>query len=312
MVGRQGLIAWALGEVANATSPNELPPSIAPAEAESTTTDEKSDSDRLNDVLAAIRPAMTAEPPDLPAIETGRQALLALLEGDKRLAGTAASAIVPYLAAIGTNALETPERLAEAKAKLKELLLLRATTESEEKSLTAMVELLAPLTPPASNDEESKKEQEQREAHIETAAMELLRSYFDDALATPSTDLPDDSAAARAKLRGLKAIREPGEQRRAIAHLLYHLDAHVGINKESRDLWYKATIPPETKPADAIVDPDLNVVRMRATDESLLSNRELWHQRVAAVVGLENYVLTVEAEATVLRKSASISNRRRA
>jgi hypothetical protein len=127
-----------------------------------------------------------------------------------------------------------------------------------------------------------------------------LRSYFEDAIARPSTDdLPAEVAQARSKLNSLKPIRTPAAKRAHIAHLLYHLDAHVGVAEEARDTWYRQFIPPQAaKEGEA----PAATFKMRSADEDLLEGRIAWHQRVVAVVGLEAYVAAVEAQASQLNQ----------
>lgn len=285
--GRKALIGWALGEIPNATAPNRasaippLPSDNAPpltAEQEAV----KAEQDRIAAVLNSIATEMEADAPNAANIAAGKQKLLELLEGSEALTSSAAAVLIPYMAEIGTNLLDSEQRVADARAKIVELLQLRAVTNAEKKALNAIAELMVPLTPLTT---------ETMDQTINTAATELLRAYFEEAQAQLATELPTDVEEARAKLKDLKAIRGPAEKRRNIAHLLYHLDCHVGISKETRHPWYNSFVSQATK--DGAGD-----YKMRPADEELLKNRIAWHQRVVAVVGLEGYVPVVEAQAS--------------
>lgn len=288
---RRALLAWALSEVPNIT-PDPLPTSPRIGEA-ANLPPANPERDRLIEVLQAIRVEMDKPTPDPVQLEAGKERLKGLLAGDAPLVSANAPLLLPFLIDVGTNLLDDQDKVNLAKAKLVELLLSRATTEAEKKALLAIAEL---LMPPRLEDEA--KAAEQLETNIDTAAIEQLRAYFEDATAPPSAnDLPENVADARTKLLGLKPIRDAGQKRRAIAHLLYHLDALVGVSKESRDIWYRTFVDGDSKavPAD-------ESYLMRPADEAYLKNRKLWHQRVAAVVGLKDYVLVVEAQATRLNK----------
>ncbi len=233
--------------------------------------------------------------PAADKLEAGKERLLALLTGNEPITSPTAQLLIPFIAALATNALDSEEKIAAAREKLFELLQLRATSDGEKLSLKATVDLLVPPKP-----EGMTTEKEQMENNIDIAAIELLRSYFQDAVAKPSTDdLPPDVGQARAKLNALRPVRTPAAKRALIAHLLYHLDAHVGIAKEARDVWYRVFIPPEAaKEGEA----PAAGFKMRSADEDLIESRIAWHQRVAAVVGLETYVAVVEAQATQLNQ----------
>lgn len=289
--GRKALIGWALGEIPNATAPNN-PAAIPPPPADNapalTAEQEavKAERDRIAAVLNSIATEMESDAPNAANVEAGKQKLLELLEGSEALTSSAAPVLIPFIADIGTNLLDSEQRVADARAKLVELLQLRAVTDGEKKALNAIAELMVPIKPLTA---------ETIDQTINTAGMELLRAYFEEALAKLATDLPLEVEEARAKLKDLKPIRGPAEKRHNIAHLLYHLDAHAGISKGPRHTWYNAFVAQATK--DAAGD-----FKMRPADEDLLRDRIAWHKRVVAVVGLEGYVPVVEAQATEINQ----------
>ncbi len=284
---RDAVVAWARGQVWYAVPP---PPSSTPRAGAPAETLEKKDKDqdRLNDVLAALGPLMLSDEPDPTKVDEAKQRLLALLGGDDSIQRESAKIMVPFIAEVAANLLDSEEKVAEAKKKLVELLNLGATTEAEKKSLAATADL---IVPPKSED--GANEIQRVDTLIETAAVELLRSFFEEAIAKPSIDLPADLAQARSKLTALKPIRDAEAKRRAIAHLLYHLDAHVNAVGESRAAWYNLFVL-----GDAKAGTGADSFHLEAGDEELRKNRVAWHQRVAAVVGLESYVSAVEAQAT--------------
>jgi hypothetical protein len=285
---REAVIAWARGQVWYAVPP--LAPKVGvPAE-----TLDRKDQDRLNEVLAALEPLMLSDAPDAAEVDKAKQRLLALLEGEGAIQRESAKIMVPFIADIGANLLDSEEKVAEAKKKLVNLLTLGASSEAENKSLAAIADL---IVPPKS--EAGANEIQRVDALIETAAVEMLRSFFEEAAAKPSTDLPADVAQARSKLAALKPIRDADAKRRAIAHLLYHLDAHVSAVGESRAAWYNLFVL-----GDAKAGTGADSFHFSAVDEELRKNRVAWHQRVAAVVGLESYVAAVEAQATQFREMA--------
>ena len=79
----------------------------------------------------------------------------------------------------------------------------------------------------------------------------------------------DEAAQPGAKSSG--AANTAGEKARKIAHVLYHLDAH----------------------------------RHGLRDEATVSARKEWHNRVAAVVGLQEYVRAAEAQASEYAEASS-------
>jgi hypothetical protein len=285
---REAVIAWARGQVWYAVPP-PAPKAGVPAE-----TLDRKDQDRLNEVLAALEPLMLSDAPDAAEVDKAKQRLLALLEGEGAIQRESAKIMVPFIADIGANLLDSEEKVAEAKKKLVNLLTLGASSEAEKKSLAAIADL---IVPPKS--EAGANEIQRVDSLIETAAAEMLRSFFEEAAAKPSTDLPDDVAQARSKLAALKPIRDADAKRRAIAHLLYHLDAHVSAVGESRAAWYNLFVL-----GDAKAGTGADSFHFNAVDEELRKNRVAWHQRVVAVVGLESYVAAVEAQATQFREMA--------
>jgi hypothetical protein len=82
-----------------------------------------------------------------------------------------------------------------------------------------------------------------------------------DAVATNLLNSKFDEAALPALKTNNNSV---GEKARKIAHVLYHIDAH----------------------------------RHAARDEAAVSARKAWHERVAAVVGLQEYVRAAEAQAS--------------
>jgi len=293
---RRALAVWALSEVPYIT-PDPLPPAIPPSGDDADKPPDNADRDRLRDALKVVLADMEAAVPDQAKLTSNREALMALLEGDTALLSSQAAKLLPFVADIGTNALDSREKAEAAKARLLELMLLRTGTQAEKDSLTGIVNLMAP----AANDDPMKAE-EARDSAIDAVGMAMLRIYFEEALAPLSTeDLPDDVATARTRLLGLNPVRDADEQRRKIAHLLYHLDAHVGIPKESRDTWYRTFIVPEALTAAQSAVPEY---KMLPADEAFLENRILWHQRVAAVVGLQMYAPVVEDQASKLNRIA--------
>jgi hypothetical protein len=82
-----------------------------------------------------------------------------------------------------------------------------------------------------------------------------------DAVATNLLDSKFDEAALPALKTNNNSV---GEKARKIAHVLYHIDAH----------------------------------RHALRDEATVSARKAWHERVAAVVGLQEYVRAAEAQAS--------------
>jgi len=291
--GRKALIVWALSEVQYAT-PDELPPTVEPKRTDDTpaTPPVNANKTRLNDALIAIQPEMEAEMPNVDGIKTGRERLTALLEGEDPISGEKAGILIPFIRDIGTNLLDSPENVAAAKEKLLELLLMRATTEAEKKSLRATADL---MMPPAR--EENQTEKDQRDQNIDIAASELLRSYFEEASAKLSTD--EQASEARNKLAFTGPMRGPEHKRRQIAHLLYHLDAHVGYGSGARWIWYGYFILQQ--PRDPAAEPpEDEVLTLNPPDEIFAKNRTEWHKRVAAVVGLESYVPIIEEQASQL------------
>ncbi|MCE9532506.1 MAG: hypothetical protein K8T89_15505 [Planctomycetes bacterium] len=288
---RKALINWAVGEIPNAT-PDPLPPTIPPPlKDEPPEPIENKEKDALSAAVLAILPDMESETPNKDTIAAGKQRILDLLEGDDPLKSTTARTLVPFIAEIGTNMLDSQERVAEARTKLLELLHLRSATASEKLWVAAVADLMIP--PPREGEE---SEVDQTNKLINVAATELLRSYFEDAAALPtSNDLPPEVDQARAKLAGVRPLRTPGRKRANIAHLLYHLDAHVGYSLQTRWAWYSTFINGD--PKDPTADADENFL-MQAPDELILKNRTDWHKRVAAVVGLEAYSPVVEAQAS--------------
>ena len=276
--GRAALAEWARSEVYNAT-PNPLPPTVAAAPVEGAPA-EPANENRRN-LLSALNPFLTEvkrDTPDKAKIEAGKQRLTReLLEGEQKLTNPEAALLVPYLAEIAGNLLNTPLELAEAKAKLLELLQLRATTESEKKAIAAIADLMIPRS------NEAQAEKAQREQYIDVAATELLRAYFEEA---------GDKASASPTQ---KPLRDPGDKKDKIAHLLYHLDAHLGGTQASRNAWFSYFVTSDAGDKGQALPP---------YDVALSGKRAEWHSRVVAIVGFETYITAVEAQAAELQKTA--------
>ena len=296
--GRKALITWAFSEVPY-VAPDALPPTIPPPPTDVPAGPEvNADRDALLEALKALQIEVDADMPDAAKVEDGKKRVLGLLEGDTKLKSDTAAILIPFIAEIATNLLNTEKDVADAKVKLVELLQLRSISEAEKEAMTAIADVMVPPAPTGEQTEATLADK-----NIDVVATKLLRTYFEEALAKPSTDkLADDFAKARIDLSMLKPVRDPGEQRRSIAHLLYHMDAHLGPNVDSRSMWYKAFIAPELG-KEGVPEPAADgKFKMRSADEDLLKNRSSWHLRVAAIVGLENYVPTVEAQASELSK----------
>jgi hypothetical protein len=317
-LARIALAAWALTEVPYAV-PAPLPPLTPPAPVAADETGEKKEDTpatkykdefkRVQDVVEQLAKALTKEPADRMAIDAARKRLAELTEGDNAVTAAPAKAIIPYIAAVGGNALENAKDVEEAKAKLLELMNARATTEAERKAARALADL---LVPPAVKDQPDleatqKAQTAQFAANLDAAAAESLRAYFEEAAAKPTTSekLPAlDFGGTRSALaqydaprdpsQPLRVLRDPGQKRRDVAHLLYHLDAHLGGDAAVRTAWYKTFV---RVPAE-----DEAEFKFPAADEALLKARADWHKRVAAVVGLEAYVDAVEIQATNLNR----------
>jgi len=295
--GRKALAAWALSEVAY-IAPDPPAPAIPPTGEAFDKPPANADRDRLLDALRLTQADMDALVPDTAKLAANRETLIGMLEGDNGIRHANAANLLPLVAELATNPLDAREKVEAARAKLIELMDTRAQTQAEKDSLAAIVSLMTPAPP--SGDEA--KDTEVRDTLINTAATALLKIYFEEALAAPSTnDLPDEVASARTKLLGLKPVRAVEEQRRKIAHLLYHLDSHVAPTKSLRDIWYRTFIVPEPLAASLTANPDY---KMQSGDEAYLENRMLWHNRVAAVVGLQAYGLIVDEQATQLQRIA--------
>lgn len=231
-----------------------------------------------------------------------------------------AAKLVPFMADLAGNPLDTKENLEAARKRLIELLDLRSTSAAEKKANAAIAEILFATKPFAAEKDQAKI---QRELQIDIAALETLRAYFEEAQAPSSAtvELPADVAAARSKLAGIKPIRDPGQKRRDIAHLLYHLDGYLAIdfvkvtdktidgakvqaydgNIGARVRWFKLMFP-----AIAPDDPNDEALGQKEKDEAakkldqVHKERAEWHRRVAAIVGLEAYVKAIEAQASEL------------
>ena len=241
--------------------------------------------------------------PDKQQLADAIKRLKDLLGSDTGVKGETAVALIPIMAAVGENPLESAEQLAQAQKTLSELLLVRATTESEKKALDAIVALML-STRPYPQEQEAKKLE--REKNIDIAGIETLRAYFEEAEDKDSTlaALPEGISAAQSKLAALKTIRDPGLKKRLIAHVLYHLDAHLSINPELRERWFQAFFPTLLSKAvedDSLTEEQRAAVRQKA-DSDLAAARTQWHQRVVAIVGLEEYIFAVQDQARELHE----------
>jgi hypothetical protein len=318
-LARIALAAWALAEVPYAV-PAPLPPLTPSAAAAADETGEKKEDtpvakymvefNRVRDVVEQLAKALTQEPADRMAIDAARKRLAELTEGDNAVKAAPAKAIIPYIAAVGGNALENAKDVEEAKAKLLELMNARATTEAERKAAHALADLLVPPAVKEQPDLEAtqKAQAAQFAANLDAAAAESLRAYFEEAAAKPTTSEklpPLDFGGTRSALaqydaprdpsQPLRVLRDPGQKRRDVAHLLYHLDAHLGGDAAVRAAWYKTFVR-------APAEDEAEGYKLPAADEALLKARADWHKRVAAVVGLEAYVDAVEIQATNLNR----------
>lgn len=247
--------------------------------------------------------------------------LRAQVDAETGVKSALAKALVPFYADLAGNPFDTKEHLETAKKRMLELMALRATTESEKRAYAAIAEILFSVKPFKQESDEAKF---QREKNIDAAGLETLRTYFEDAEAKPTTaeDLPEDHAQARARIGAVKILRDPGQKRRDIAHLLYHLDSYLALIYEeksdkgavarhlapippgggtSRVRWFKLMFPAilEKDPDDDNLSEEEKKAAATALDE-LYKQRSEWHQRVAAVVGLIAYVTAAEAQATEL------------
>jgi hypothetical protein len=295
---QKAIARWVIGEVPNATPDPWVPVNPPPPPSDEPVKNDNRD--RLN---AAVKPLLdelekATGNPDPAQVKTAADRIKGLLEGDTAISSAEAKTLILYIASIGGNLLLTPKDVDDAKSKLLELMLDRATTESEKKSLTALADLMIPPDPNLGANATLEDVKAAREkaiaANLDTTALELLRSYFEAAVAKPTAaeKLPDDVGQIRSKLVQSKLLRDAEEKRRRMAHLLYHLDAHLGGAKDRRDEWFKAFLQSKKD------DEKEEAFKLPAADAALLENRVKWHQRVAAIVGLQAYIGAAEAQAT--------------
>jgi hypothetical protein len=252
-----------------------------------------------------------------PKIDTAVKDLRDQVGADTGLKNPEAAALVPFLADLAANPLETREQIEAAKNRLLELLALRSTTGSEKEAYVAIADI---LFAPKPFKEEKDQAKARREVNIDTAGLKMLKAYFEEAEAKSSAngEFPADAAAARAKIAALKPIRDPGQKRRDIAHLLYHLDGYLALdyvnpaektidgNKvqaydgdiSARVRWFKlmfSALAPNN-PQDESLSAEEKAAAAKQLDQ-IHKERAEWHRRVAAVVGLETYVKSIEAQA---------------
>ncbi len=246
-------------------------------------------------------------------IDAAVKGLRDVVGGDTGLKSESAATLIPFMVDLAANPLDTKEQIAAAKTRLLELMALRATSESEKRANAAIAEI---LFAPKPFKEESEDARAHREKNIDDAGLETLRAYFEEAEAKSSAtqDLPQEPAQARAKIAGLKLIRDPDQKRRDIAHLLYHLDGYLALVSEDKDekgnitrtigkrvSWFKLMFPAivEKDPGNEFLNDEEKKEAQAALDE-VYKQRAEWHQRVAAIVGLKAYVPAIEAQATEL------------
>lgn len=247
------------------------------------------------------------------------------LKAETGFKGEMAKLLVPFLADVAGNQLETVDQLNSARKRLQELLDLRASTPSEKKAYAALIEVYFAPKPFAQQKDDDRYH---REKNIDDIGLELLRSYFEEALAkvAPVGDLPEDPAQARAKIGSIKPLRSVTQKRKDIAHLLYHLDGYLAIdwvkltektvggtkgqyydgNIQARTRWFKLMFPAvaAVNPADETLGDEER--KNAALDlDKLHRERADWHKRVAAIIGLKAYVETIEARATEISKLAA-------
>jgi hypothetical protein len=253
-------------------------------------------------------------------IETAVKDLSNQVGAENGLSGPAAAALVPFMADLAANPFDTQENVDAAKARLLELLALRATTESEKQANAALVEI---FFSPKPFPQEKEVVKAQREVNIDTVGLATLRAYFEEAIAKSSAreELPEEAMAARSKVAGLKPLRDPGQKRRDIAFLLYHLDGYLAIDSvtlaektidgsrvpaydgdiSARVRWFKLMFPAiaPNDPQDDTLDEKVRADAVKLLDQ-VHKERAEWHRRVAAIVGLEAYVKPIEEQASEL------------
>jgi len=317
---RRAVSMWAMSEAPGATPNAWVTVNPPPAD---DTPPKNEERERFEAAVKFLQDEIIKLTPGPDQIKTAVNRLNALLEGDSALKSAEAKEAIPYVVAVGSNLLATQEDVNAAKAKLVELLLARAGTESEKKSVTALADLMVPPDPKLAADTplDKIKEAQDRafEKNVEATAVELLRSYFEEIVKKQPSNLeklPEDAVQARSELARKSAIIDPAERRRKIAHLLYHLDGNLGADKDKRDEWYGkfvrsrgAAAPPKEKKEEGKEEPKEDET-LPPADAAMLENRAKWHQRVAAIIGLEAYVAAAEAQAADF-KSRSETLRKR-
>ena len=254
--------------------------------------------------MAAIEPFMKAEKPDQAQMDDGKKKLTALLEGDDSLQRESAKIMIPIITDVGMNLLDTEDKIAEVKKKLVGFLGHERDDGSRKRTV--------------GGHRRSDRTAQGRSGHHRDSCRASMRrstqpprNSCGPILNRRSPSLPPicrrksagvegfgPVVAAREKLATLKPIRDPGEKRRAIAHLLYHFDAFAGTPTVGRAIWYNFFIAADPK---ASTTPE--GFRFQTADEDhTRPRRAAWHQRVAAVVGLESYVGAAEAQAAEYAK----------
>jgi hypothetical protein len=159
---------------------------------------------RLNNALTAIVDA-NGESPDANRIGAAKQALAGAAEGG-------ATELLNAAAEIAGNALTNAEAIADASSRLQKVIVDLAETNPEKEAMQSLIPLLA--QPKNANIPEL----------AEKVGRGLLDARFEEAIAQAST------------APGGRDMREPDAKAMAIAHLLYHIDAHQPW--EERKQWH--------------------------------------------------------------------------